>query len=297
MLAPVALLVAYEAGWALFRRVGPAVAVVCGAVAVTALAPSYGGAYTALGLPATASRQLLPAALALALAYVERPGRGLLASVAAAGLVLAAVHPTYAIFLWLPFGGFLVVRALVERREARQIGIALAALVVPAAAYLVWLLPVVRDTRSHAPGGDELQRAFRQYAGQLDVFSDTSYRPRRRCSAGPAPSPWPRSSSSRSPGSLCAAAAAYVLGGFLALAAVMLVPTLFVLFSDLVSISQARRAAGFWPLAFASREASSCSARSCARLVLPAALAGGSRSSSCTRASSRTGSRTAAPRS
>ena len=113
VLAPMALLVAYEAGWALFRRVGPAVAVVCGAVAVTALAPSYGGAYTALGLPATASRQLLlPAALALALAYVERPGRGLLASVAAAGLVLGVVHPTYAIFLWLPFGGFLVVRAL-----------------------------------------------------------------------------------------------------------------------------------------------------------------------------------------
>ena len=116
VLAPVALLVAYEAGYALFRRVGPAVAVVCGAVGVTALAPAYGGAYTALGLPATAARQLLlPAALALAFAYVERPTRGQLASVAAAGLVLAVVHPTYAIFLWLPFAGFLVVRSLVER--------------------------------------------------------------------------------------------------------------------------------------------------------------------------------------
>ena len=49
VLAPVALVVAYEAGWALFRRVGPAVGVVCGAVAVTALAPGHGGAYTALG--------------------------------------------------------------------------------------------------------------------------------------------------------------------------------------------------------------------------------------------------------
>ena len=44
--------------------------------------------------------------------------------------------------------------------------------------------------------------------------------------------------------------AAYVLGGFLAVAAVMLVPQLFVAFSDLTSISQSRRAAGFWPLAF-----------------------------------------------
>jgi hypothetical protein len=277
VLAPVALLVAYEAGWALFRRIGPAVAVVLGAVAVTALAPDHGGAYTALGLPATASRQiLLPAALALALAYVERPGRGLLASVDAAGLVLAVVHPTYAIFLWLPFAGFLLVRSLVERREARRIATALAALVVPAAVYLAWLLPVVRDTRSHAPGIEELQRAFRQYAGQLDVFSDTSYRL--------APEVFGRA------GAVAVAAllfvplaalalrsrwAAYVLGGFLAVAAVMLVPHLFVLFSDLASISQSRRAAGFWPLAFAFAGGFVVLAALLRGLVLPAAFAGG----------------------
>ena len=277
VLAPVALLVAYEAGWALFRRVGPAVAVVLGAVGVTALAPDHGGAYTALGLPATASRQiLLPAALALALSYVERPSRGLLASVAAAGLVLAVVHPTYAIFLWLPFAGFLVVRSLVERREARRIATALAALVVPAGVYLAWLLPVVRDTRSHAPGVEELQRAFRQYAGQLDVFSDTSYRL--------APEVFGRA------GAIAVAAllfvplaglalrsrwAAYVLGGFLAVAAVMLLPQLFVLFSDLTSISQSRRAAGFWPLAFAFAGGFVVLAALLRGLVLPAALAGG----------------------
>ena len=91
--------------------------------------------------------------------------------------------------------------------------------------------------------------------------------------------------------------AAYVLGGFLAVAAVMLVPPLFVLFSDLVSISQSRRAAGFWPLAFAFAggfavlgallRGSSCRRRS--RV--------GSRSSWPIRASSPTGSRTAARRS
>ncbi|HWN22945.1 MAG TPA: hypothetical protein VNP93_13300, partial [Gaiellaceae bacterium] len=111
VLAPLALLVSYEAGFALFRRVGPAVAVVCAQVAFTAFAPNGGGAYTALGLPATASRQLLvPAALALAIGAAARPSRGLLASAGAAGLALAVVHPTYAIFLWIPFAGFLVVR-------------------------------------------------------------------------------------------------------------------------------------------------------------------------------------------
>jgi len=277
ILVPIALLVAYEAGWALFRRAGPAAAVVCASAAVTALAPGHGGAYNALGLPATASRQiLLPAALALALSYVERPSRGLLASVAAAGLVLASVHPTYAIFLWLPFAGFLAVRALIERREVRQIATALAALVLPASAYLLWLLPVVRDTRSHAPGDDELQRAFRQYAGQLDVFSDTSYRL--------APEVFGRA------GAIAVGAlllvplaglairrrwAAYVLGGYLAVAAVMLVPPLFGLLSDIVSISQSRRAAGFWPLAFAFAGGFLVLAGLLRVLVLPLALAGG----------------------
>ncbi len=277
ILAPLALLVAYESGYALFRRVGPAVAVTCAAVGVTALAPAHGGAYTALGLPATASRQLLvPAALALAFAYLERPTRALLASAAAAGLVLAVVHPTYAIFLWLPFGGFLLVRTLVERREWRPLAAALGALVLPAAAYLLWLLPVVRDTASHAPGEDEVQRAFRQYAGQLDVFSDTSYRL--------APEVFGRAGAVAVAAMLLVPLAglalrrrwgAYVLGGFLAVAAVMLVPLLFVPFSDLVSISQSRRAAGFWPLAFAFAGGLTVLAAVLRRLLLPAALLGG----------------------
>lgn len=277
VLAPLALLVSYEAGYALFRRVGPAVAVVCAQVAVTALAPAHGGAYTALGLPATASRQLLvPAALALAFAYVERPTRSLLASTAAAGFALAVIHPTYAIFLWLPFAGFLVVRSLAARDETRRVGTALAALVVPAAAFLAWLLPVVRDTASHDPGKDELHRAFEQYKGQLEVFSDTSYRL--------APEVFGRA------GAVAVAAllfvplaglalrrrwAAYVLGGFLAVAAVLLVPRLFVPFSDLVSISQSRRAAGFWPLSFAFAGGLAVLAALLRGLVLPLALAGG----------------------
>ena len=277
VLAPLALLVSYEAGYALFRRVGPAVAVVCAQVAVTAFAPAHGGAYTALGLPATASRQLLvPAALALAFAYVERPTRGLLASTAAAGFALAVIHPTYAIFLWLPFAGFLVVRSLAARDETRRIGTTLAALVVPAAAFLAWLLPVVRDTASHDPGEDELHRAFEQYKGQLEVFSDTSYRL--------AAEVFGRAGAVSVAALLFVALAglalrrrwaAYILGGFLAVAAVMLVPRLFVPFSDLVSISQSRRAAGFWPLSFAFAGGLVVLAALMRGLVLPLALAGG----------------------
>ena len=279
--APVALLVVYEAGYLLFRRVGPAVAAVIAQVTVTAIAPAHGGAYTALGLPATGSRQiLLPAAVALALGAcvsgTQALRRAALASAAAAGLALAVVHPTYAIFLWLPFGGFLAVRSLVAREDARRIAAALAALVVPAAAYLAWLLPVVRETASVAPGEDEVQRAFRQYAGQLDVWSESTYRL--------APEVFGRA------GPVAIAAlllvplaglafrrrwAAYVLGGFLAVAAVMLVPQLFVPFSDLVSISQSRRTAGFWPLAFAFAGGLAVLATLLRALVVPLALAAG----------------------
>ena len=88
------------------------------------MAPSHGGALTALALPATASRQLLvPAALALALEAMRRPSRAALASAAAASFVLAVVHPTYAIFLWIPFAGFVGVRWLWERRDARVGGL------------------------------------------------------------------------------------------------------------------------------------------------------------------------------
>ena len=277
VLAPLALLVTYEAAWALFRRVGPAVAAVCAQVGFTALAPDGGGAYTALGLPATASRQLLvPAALALAFAAVETRSRTLLASAAAAGFALAVVHPTYAIFLWLPFAGFLLVRAIVARREAGPIAAALAALVVPAGLYLVWLLPVVRETRSVSPGAGEIGRALEQYRGQLDVFSPSSYRL--------APEVFGRSGAAAVAALLVVPLAglaltrrwaAYVLGGSLAVLAVMLVPAIFVPFSDAVSLSQSRRAAGFVPFAFAFAGGLAVLSAAIRVAVLPLALAAG----------------------
>jgi hypothetical protein len=66
---------------------------------------------------------------------------------------------------------------------------------------------------------------------------------------------------------------AYVLGGSAALLAILLVPTLFVHFTDLVSLSQSRRAAGFLPFTFAFAGGLALLARSW--LVLPAALVAG----------------------
>ncbi len=274
VLAPLAVVVAFEAGWALFRRTWAAGVTAAAQVAMICFAPGMGGAYVFLALPATSSRQLLvPAALALALETVRSPSLGVLASTAAAGLALAVVHPTYAIFLWIPFLGFLAVRLLWARADLRNGVLALGALVGPAALFLLWLRPMVNDTRSVSPDSDELQRAFEQYGSQLVVRSDTSY--------NLAPEVFTRSGAVAIAALLlipiaCLAArrrwAAYVVGGSLAVFAVMLVPYLFTSLADVVSISQARRAAGFLPFAFAFAGGMGVLARLVGPILLPLAL-------------------------
>ncbi len=154
--------------------------------------------------------------------------------------------------------------------------LALAALVAPSALYLLWLRPIVNDTRSVSPDAGELQRAFEQYGSQLVVRSDTSY--------NLAPEVFTRS------GAVAIAAllmiplagfaarrrwAAYVAGGSLAVFAAMLLPFLFTSLADVVSISQARRAAGFLPFAFAFAGGMGVLARLVGPLLLPLALGAG----------------------
>jgi hypothetical protein len=144
------------------------------------------------------------------------------------------------------------VRLLWTRRDLRAGSLSLAALVVPAALFMLWLIPVVNDTASVSPDAREVRRALEHYAGQLNVRSETSY--------SLAADVFARSGAVAVAGillfPLAAFAArrrwaAYVAGGSLAVLAVMLIPLLFTSLADLVSISQARRAAGFLPFAFA----------------------------------------------
>jgi hypothetical protein len=253
ILAPIAVVVAYEAGWALFRRTWAAGAVAGAQVAIVCFAPGNGGAYAVLSLPATSSRQLLvPAALALALAAMRSHSVVGYASAAAAAFALAVVHPTYAIFLWIPFVGFVVLRAVWTRTELRPGLAALSALVVPATLFMLWLVPLAADTVSVSPDENEVRRAIEQYPGQLEVRSETSY--------SLAPEVFTRSGPVAVAALLliplaCFAArrrwAAFVVGGSFAVFVFMLIPLVFTALADLVSISQARRAAGFLPFAFA----------------------------------------------
>jgi uncharacterized protein DUF6541 len=277
ILAPFAVLVWLEAGWALFRRAAPAAVTAAAAVALVAMSPGHGGAYTALALPATASRQLLvPAALALALAAARRPSKRLLATAAAAGFVLAVVHPTYAVFLCIPFAGFVAVRALWTRHDVRGGLLALGALAVPTAAFVVWLQPIASSAVSTGPDTAERLRAFRLYEGQLDVRSIDSFsvvadvfgRAGLVAVAALLLAPFAALAARRR-------WAAFVVGGGLAVALLTLVPFLFVPFSDVVSISQARRLVGFFPFPFAVAGGMGVVAALAGPLVVPIALLAG----------------------
>jgi hypothetical protein len=257
LLAPVAVAVAYEAGVAVFRTRAAGTTVALAQVALFCFAPGGGGSYAQLSQPANAARQILaPAAIAL---FFSR-------SYAATAVVFGAltlVHSSYALFMLVPL-------VVVVYREWRSY----LAAAIPVVAALLWLRPLVKETRAHDPSDVERLRGLKQYADQLVISGPHHFRL--------APEVLGRT------GAVAIAAlfllpltalairrrwAQYVLGGSLLILLLMEVPWLFVHLSDAASLSQARRAAGFAPLPFAFAGAFALAAR---RLVaLPAALVAG----------------------
>lgn len=254
LLVPLALLLALEMGIAVFRSAWLGLAVLLAQAATIALAPGSGGAYVALVQPGTAARQLfVPAATALFFLFVRAPTRSLGLTLAAAVVDLSFVHPTYALFLAIALAGFVGGRAVLARTtDLREDVGALAVYAIPMGLVYLWLRPIVDQTLAVNPGRSELERGLRAYAGDLVVHSQTSYHVDPAMVART--------------GSVAVAAlalvplallardrrwAAYVLGGAVLVLVIELSPLVFPHFADAVSLSQARRAAGFVPFAFA----------------------------------------------
>ena len=272
LLVPLAVVVAWEAGVAVFGSSGGGFAVLFGSLALYCFAAGHGGSYVSLALPATASRQLLvPAAIALFFTFAESGRRADLAAIAAAFGGLALIHPTYALFALLPLGAYSVVRlpewrrsaaALASRRSCRP------GLVV------LWLRPLVDETLSHDPTEKTQSATLAHYGNELVVKSVHHFRlaaevPGRTGAvavAALALVPLAGFAARRRWGAL-------VLGGTVAVLALMLVPELFVRFSNAVSLSQSRRAAGFVPFAFAFAGGFALLARSA--LLVPLGLVAG----------------------
>ena len=271
VLVPLACLLSWEAGVAVFRSAWAGVAVLAAVLGLYCFAAGHGGSYVSLALPATAARQLLlPAVIALFFVYVNG-GRAADAAALAVGFgALALVHPTYALFALIPLAAYAVLRPGEWRRSAA----ALAAAVVPAALTVLWLRPLVDETLSHNPSAAFQRGRLAQYGSELVVSSVHHFRlaaevPGRTGAvavAALALVPLAGLAARRRWG-------AFVLGGTVAILALMLIPELFVHFSNAVSLSQSRRAAGFVPFAFAFAGGLALLARSW--LLLPLALLAG----------------------
>src|SRR5262249_38214238 len=169
-----------------------------------------------------------------------------------------------------------VARCRLARTDLRSSAAALAALFVPVGAAILWLLPIIRETASHSPSADELRRSLAKYAAEVHVDSLHRYalRPEVVSRGGAV-----------AVGALVLVPlaafasrqrwAAFVIGGTLAILGIELLVWVFPHFSDAVSLSQARRAAGVVPLAFALTGAAAVLTRLIGVFVLPVALAAG----------------------
>jgi hypothetical protein len=276
-IAPVAFAVVYEAGLALFRSTWLGAALLAATVSAVALAPGHGGSFALLSQPGTLDRHVLVAvALTLFFLFLRHPGWALGLSLAAIGVEVLLVHTSTAVFLGVPLLGFAVARMLLIRSDARTSATALAALFLPAGAALAWLLPLVRETASHSPSTRELERALAKYGSELDVDSLHHYALRPEViSRG---------------GAVAVAAlvlvplagfaarqrwAAFVVGGTLAVLGIELLPWVFPHFADAVSVSQARRLAGFVPIPFALAGGAAVLTGMVGPFLLPAALGAG----------------------
>jgi hypothetical protein len=277
ILAPLALVLAFEMGRVVFRSAWLGLATMAVQVSLIAFAPGGGGAYTSLELPGTVARQLLvPATVTLFFRFVRDGEWQVALTLAAVGMDIALVHPTYALFIVIPLFGFGVARLLSAGVDGRRSAGGLIVFGVPVLLVFAWLAPIVAETRSHNPSPSELDRAIAQYATDLIVPSHSSY----HLSASVVARTGTIAVAALVLVPLAALAgrrrwSAFVLGG----TAMVLVPELWWLvfphFSDLVSLSQSRRAAGFVPFAIALVGGAAVLSRLLGALLLPAALAAG----------------------
>jgi hypothetical protein len=257
LLAPLAVAVAYESGVAVFGSAAAGASVVLAELAIFCFGPGHGGSFATLSQPGAGARQILvPAAIALFF------WRDLPATAVVFG-ALALVHPTYAIFLLIP----LLAVAIWEPRSY-------IAAAVPVGAALLWLKPIVDQTNTHNPTEAQRLNDLAQYRSQLVVTNAHHFRL--------APEVFGRSGAVAVAALLllpaCALAfrsrwARFVVGGSLIVLLLMEIPWLFVHFSDAVSLSQSRRAAGFLPFAFVLAGAFALLARRV--WVVPVAFAAG----------------------
>jgi hypothetical protein len=260
ILVPLALVLAYAAGFEVFRSPFGGLAFVLAQVAYFGFfRPDAGagatGRFETLTQPQSASLMILATAMiALAFAFIVRGGLLTLLCLAQAAFALSAVHISYTPFVIVLFAGFLVARMIFIRgweplltRTAATLG----AMAVPFALWLAILLPVISAGLAFTPSPSYRSRETNRYGdlvshvgGWITMNPGAIVRAGTLVVAGLLVVPLVMLASRR-------LWAALVAGGTLALLAILVIPPAFTAAADLLSLSQARRIPQFFPIPFA----------------------------------------------
>jgi hypothetical protein len=260
MLVPLALVLAYAAGSEVFRSPFGGLAFVLAQVGYFGFfRPEQGagatGRFETLTQPQSASLMLLATAMiALAFAFMVRGGLLTLLCLAQASFALTAVHVSYTPIVISLLAGFLVARMIMIRGWEpllTRTGAALGAMTVPFALLLAILLPVIAGGLAFIPSTSYRRHETQRYGDLVSHVGDwitmnpgAIVRMGTLVVAGLLVVPLVMFASTR-------LWAALVVGGTLALLAILVIPPAFTAAADLLSLSQARRVPQFFPIPFA----------------------------------------------
>lgn len=260
VLVPLALLLAYAAGAAVFRSPYGGAALAALQLANLGFAQNQQnragtGFFETVSQPQAASHLLfIPAVVALAIAFVRDGGGVVLLCLGAASLGLTLVHASYTPFVALLLLGLLLARLLLTRTWApllTRAAIALGAITSPLLLYLVAFYRVIQSSSSVTPNNalrDQELANYGHLATKLGPWIGMA--PEAVSRAGPVVV----AGLLAIPLAALAARrlwAALVLGGGFVLLFIVLVPPVFTVVADLFSLSQARRIPEFLPISFA----------------------------------------------
>jgi hypothetical protein len=260
ILVPLALLLAYAAGTAVFRSPYGGAALAAVQLANLGFAQNQenlagNGFFETLSQPQAASTLLFTAAIvALGFAFVVEGGASMLLCLGAASLGLTAVHASYTLFVAMLIVGFLLARLVLTRAWEPLLTrtvIVLGAITAPLLLYLLAFYRVIQSSNSVTPNAALRDQELANYGHiAIKLGSWIGMAPEAVSRAGPVvvagllAIPIAGLAGKR-------IWAALVLGGGFFLLFVVLVPPVFTVLADLLSLSQARRIPEFLPVSFA----------------------------------------------
>jgi hypothetical protein len=260
ILVPLALLLAYAAGNAVFRSPYGGLALAAVQLANLGLARreenlAGTGFFETVTQPQAASHLLLvPAIVALAFAFLRDGGGVALLCLSAASMGLTLVHPSYTPFIAMLLLGFLLARLVLVRTWEpllMRAAIAVGAVTAPLILFLILFYPVISSSSSVTPSNSLRDHELANYGSLVTKLGpwfgmspDAIARAGPVIVAGLIAIPLAAFAARR-------LWAALVLGGSVAVLVAVLVPPFFTIFADVFSLSQARRLPEFLPVSVA----------------------------------------------